>query len=673
MSRGAFLVRLSLGLGLALTHLVAAAEARERVALVIGNNAYQNVSVLQKAVNDAASVASSLEAQGFAVMMATDLERREMNRAITRFTSAINPGDVAFIFYAGHGVEIDGENYLLPIDIPDARSGDEDFVKAEAIGLSRLLDRVRAVGATINIAIIDACRDNPFDRVGRRSLGGTRGLSRIVAPEGLFVIFSAGAGQSALDGLGPDDDNPNSVFTRALLPLLSEPDLSIRELAIRLRREVNALASIVSHRQVPAYYDEMIGHFSFGSVASDPQTDPTREQDRAKAAYEAARDAASRPALRFVEETFAGTVYAILAHEELKRLEREQPVVPSDETLAPKTESPPIGETEASTQVKSETKLSNEKAVGAEFNNATSSSDSSRTDVEKIAETDLATPISEETISPVDSLEPRIPAEELQAGAETEPSSTNSQSSTLEETENSLQLSRVSIREAQELLNAIGHDSGPEDGLIGRKTRAAIRDFQSSLGVKATGFFSQDLLVSLRAAGTPQLSAYRAKTVDRSSAMLIAREDKGVAPADTNRAATEAEKSTHILAPVEQPSGTSRSNLFAEVAAWLSRRPLKTADHELGTIEFASITSTLDLEAGFSVTKAVYDCPGGKIEIHSTQKILSKLITNALIDRGVPHGYIFIATGSETIRNSEVNTYSEGKPTLRVVLHCSYG
>ena len=135
-------------------------------------------------------------------------------------------------------VEIDGENYLLPTDIVAPSSGETDFVKSESIALSNLLDRVRATGARTSIAIIDACRDNPFETVSGRSVGRTRGLGRINAPEGMFVIFSAGAGQMALDRLSDDEPAQNSVFTRALLPRLSEPGLELRSMVSDLRREV---------------------------------------------------------------------------------------------------------------------------------------------------------------------------------------------------------------------------------------------------------------------------------------------------------------------------------------------------------------------------------------------------------------------------------------------------
>lgn len=239
------------------------AAAQDRLALVIGNNAYASVPVLAKAVADADAVSGALEAQGYRIFKATDVARREMNRTISDFTSALQPGGTAVVFYAGHGVEISGENYLLPTDIVAPASGDSDFVRSESIALSSLLDRVRATGARMAIVIVDACRDNPFEVSTGRSIGRTRGLGRIAAPEGTFVIFSAGAGQLALDRLNDGEAEKNSVFTRALLPRLSEPGLELRAMVADLRREVRGLAQSVQHDQTPAYYDELLGEFYF--------------------------------------------------------------------------------------------------------------------------------------------------------------------------------------------------------------------------------------------------------------------------------------------------------------------------------------------------------------------------------------------------------------------------
>lgn len=235
--------------------------AAKRVALIIGNDSYSDVAPLQKAVADADAIAAKMQAAGYETIVRTDAGRRDINLAISRFTGLLEPGDTAFVFFAGHGVQIDGENYLLPTDIAAPADVSEGFITAESIALSDLLARIRRTGARTTLAIIDACRDNPFAASTGRSIGGARGLARLAAPEGTFVMFSAGAGQQALDRLSDADENANSVFTRALLPKLAQDGLELRDMIFQVREEVRDLARTRNHQQFPAYYDELLGDF----------------------------------------------------------------------------------------------------------------------------------------------------------------------------------------------------------------------------------------------------------------------------------------------------------------------------------------------------------------------------------------------------------------------------
>lgn len=248
----------------------------KRLGLVIGNDGYTNVPELEKARSDANALSDTLTDLGFDVTKVLDATRRDMNRAIAGFTARLQPGDTALVFYAGHGVEIDGENYLLPIDIEAPNQASEDFIKFESIGLSDILLRVQSTGARTTLMFIDACRDNPFAESTGRSIGGTRGLARVTAPEGTFVVFSAGARQQALDRLSGPDPDPNSVFTRILLPKLKEPNLELRQLVSDVRVEVRDLALKQNHQQFPAYYDELLGKFYFNTGDQPVETpEPT--------------------------------------------------------------------------------------------------------------------------------------------------------------------------------------------------------------------------------------------------------------------------------------------------------------------------------------------------------------------------------------------------------------
>src|ERR1041384_7063943 len=189
----------------ALLAVASPAEAAKRLALVIGNNAYENVPQLQKAVNDADAIAAELSKLGFDVVKAENVGRRAMSRALSELESKIATGDTALIYFAGHGFAIDGTNYLLPVDVPPVGPGEERLAGDASFAANGLSDRLQQRGAATVILVLDACRDNPFAIEGKRSIGMTRGLARMDPAEGMFVLFSAGQGQSALDRLSDTD------------------------------------------------------------------------------------------------------------------------------------------------------------------------------------------------------------------------------------------------------------------------------------------------------------------------------------------------------------------------------------------------------------------------------------------------------------------------------------
>ncbi len=339
--------------------LVSPAQAEKRLALVIGIDDYQEVPKLQKAVGDATAIADKLANLGFIVEKSFNADRRKLNLALANLYKQIEPGDTVLIHYSGHGVEIAGQNYLLPADIPAPDSGQVDLLKAESLSLSTLVETLGEKGASVRILIIDACRDNPFAKSGKRSLGGTRGLGAVEPPKGTFIMFSAGSGQAALDRLNDADTSPTSVYTRVLLSRLDRPGMALRDLAASVREEVDKLSKSVGHEQRPAYYDDLPANFAFLENGAKPTPEPTPApapapdlDAEARLAWESVKTLDSVAALEIVGNRYPKSIYGQLAlqrAEELrKRIKPEAipliepaPAEAAQEELAPVPKSKP--------------------------------------------------------------------------------------------------------------------------------------------------------------------------------------------------------------------------------------------------------------------------------------------------------------------------------------------
>lgn len=231
----------------------------KRIALVMGNDNYQNVSRLQKAGNDAVAMATELRAAGFEVILHKDLNYRGMVRAFEGLYSSITGGDEVVVFFAGHGVQIRNGSYLLPTDI---EANSESEVEKTAYALNDMMDHLGQARAAFSLVLVDACRDNPLKSRGR-AVGGSRGLNPPDPPKGQMIVYSASRGQQALDRLNDNDTHPNSVFTREFIARMRTPGLRVEELVRDIQDAVERLARSVSHEQRPALYNEARGNFYF--------------------------------------------------------------------------------------------------------------------------------------------------------------------------------------------------------------------------------------------------------------------------------------------------------------------------------------------------------------------------------------------------------------------------
>lgn len=301
------------------------ATAETRVALVIGNNAYQHVPKLEKAVSDARAVSETLQKIGFKTSVLLDGNQRKMNSAVNRFVDDVGGGGVGVIFFAGHGVQINNQNFLLPVDFEDPQN--ESDVADQGVSLQGIQDKLALVRAKFALLVIDACRDNPLPRKAGRTLGIGSGLAQASSAEGQMVVFSAGANQQALDKLSDNDRSPNGVFTREFLPWIGKPGTSVREAMLQVRSAVRQRARSVNHDQFPAVYDQAEGEFYFVS----PPAPRTISPDQAELLFWQSIQAST------LSEDFADYLkrypdglYASLAQRKLQtiRQARSEPSVP---------------------------------------------------------------------------------------------------------------------------------------------------------------------------------------------------------------------------------------------------------------------------------------------------------------------------------------------------------
>ena len=223
-------------------------STNKRVALVIGNSSYQ-VGALANPANDAKAMAQSLRESGFEVMQYTNLNKRDFEESLRAFGSKIPRGGVALFYFAGHGVQVKGVNFLLPIGAKVEKEGDVEF---EAVDAGRIMNELESAGSRLNIVILDACRNNPFaQRV--RSL--SRGLAVMSAPSGTVVAYATGPGEVASDG-----DGNNGLYTQELLKNMREPNLKIEEMLKRTRITVKEKTN---GQQVPWENTSLDGDFYF--------------------------------------------------------------------------------------------------------------------------------------------------------------------------------------------------------------------------------------------------------------------------------------------------------------------------------------------------------------------------------------------------------------------------
>jgi uncharacterized caspase-like protein len=294
------------------------ALAEKRVALIIGNSAYEKVARLPNPANDASLIAETFKSAGFdSVELRRDLKISDMRRALRDFIDKAREADVAVIYYAGHGIEVDGTNYLVPVDAVLERDVD---IFDEALSLDRVLISVEPA-KQLRLVILDACRDNPFTRSMKRTLASRavgRGLAKVepTSPNTL-IAYASKAGSTASDG-----DGKNSPFTTALVKHVTKPGLDLRKAFGYVRDDV---LKSTGNRQEPYVYGSLGGDdvplVPAKPVATGPQADPGAS---IRKDYELAMQLGTREVWEAFLRTYPDGFYAELAKGQLKRVAAEE-------------------------------------------------------------------------------------------------------------------------------------------------------------------------------------------------------------------------------------------------------------------------------------------------------------------------------------------------------------
>jgi hypothetical protein len=243
-----------------------AGHAENRIALVIGQSAYRAVTPLPNPANDAKAMTQLLGDAGFEVVAAADLSQNELREKVGDFAARIaakGADTVALVFYAGHGMQIDGENFLVPVDIDPKREAD---IPLQAVRLNDVLNTLNSVPSKSRIILLDACRNDPFPGINKTAGRGLAIVDAKVGAAGTFVSYSTSPGAEAEDGNGAD-----SPYTTALLKSAREPGLSIEEAFKRVRLSVN---QATGGRQTPWDSSSLTNEFSFFGGPGDGNKQP---------------------------------------------------------------------------------------------------------------------------------------------------------------------------------------------------------------------------------------------------------------------------------------------------------------------------------------------------------------------------------------------------------------
>ena len=445
---------------------IGSAHAERRVALVIGNGAYLNTGALPNPANDGRAIAEALRSLDFTVLERIDQDQDSMQRAIREFARTLRGADVGLFYYAGHGLQVHGTNYLVPTD---ALLEDEADLAFETIDIDLVLAQLEREAPT-SLVFLDACRDNPLARTLARGMGASRsasvgrGLARIESGLGTLIAYATQPDNVALDGVGN-----HSPFTQALLNNIATPGVEIRQMLTRVRQEV---ITETDRQQVPWDHSSLLSEFYFQppvaepppesetiAVSPEPPSAPGQSIDPALEAlfWETIQTSTAAADFEAYLVQFPDGVFAPLARNRLTILNAAVP-----QTSQEPAQSPAQGAEQAS---------ANQTAAADDGANGSRAQNPANEDAAPAVEPPPRD-------APAEDQEPQVavaaPPPEVDPAAE----------------EAQIVTTRTRRREVQRALTVLGFNTYGVDGVFGPRTRTAISGFQRSRDFPVTGYLT---------------------------------------------------------------------------------------------------------------------------------------------------------------------------------------
>ncbi len=481
---------------LAIVMVGTAPALAKRVALVIGNGAYENTIQLPNPANDAQQIATKLRSLGFDVVSGQDETYTEMRRSVMEFAKKAYGAEIALLFYAGHGMQIAGQNLLVPVD---ARIEDETSLDFETISVDFIM-RQMSKDVKVQMVFLDACRDNPLARTLARRLGPSRsgnvgaGLAEIkiqeTGGEGSVIAFATSPGDVALDG-----DGTNSPFTSALIRHIDTPNASIQTVMTRVTGDVY---EATEKRQRPWVNASLIGEVFLNKQAEAANTTEVASLGNTAAVTPAA------PAPTTSPSASTAATQSTIAWEREKL----------------------VWET-----VKTSNTVADYKSYLDAYPNGTFAG-FARNSIKRL-----------EASQQVASVDPAVAANATLPNPQLGATGT-------EETEAALGWNRTKRREVQARLNLSGHNVGNPDGAFGPRTRAGVTAWQTANGFSASGFFTAAQFALLSTQTEAQYSAYVAE-IKRKQRAAASTSRSATTTRQTNTASTTPQR----VAPAQEPAG----------------------------------------------------------------------------------------------------------------------